>query len=141
MTKCSLEKALEKYQREAAMSIRIPIYLAFSEEVVENIDSDDSFIEKQAIKTSKETKRRKTTDNMRKIQAYLEQYGETKTNDIAAYIKLSPSRTRAILSEMENIEVIGTTTNRKYKLKKENEKEKFYKLDFAMINQFTQVKY
>ena len=78
---------------------------------------------------------------MRKIQAYLEQYGETKTNDIAAYIKLSPSRTRAILSEMENIEVIGTTTNRKYKLKKENEKEKFYKLDFAMINQFTQVKY
>ncbi|MFR8119933.1 MAG: hypothetical protein ACLU70_13825 [Lachnospira sp.] len=48
---------------------------------------------------------------------YLTQYGEGKTNDIAAYIGLSASRTRAILSELDNIEIIGTNTNRKYKIK------------------------
>ena len=32
-------------------------------------------------------------------------------------ISLSASRTRAILSSMEDVEVIGTNTNRKYKLK------------------------
>ena len=52
-----------------------------------------------------------------KIYAYLEEYGESKTNDIARYINLSPSRTRAILSQLDNIESIGTNTNRKYKLK------------------------
>lgn len=66
------------------------------------------FVEKQAKKTS---------DNMKKIQGYLEKNGESKTNDIADYIGLSPSRTRAILSKMENVEIIGTNTNRKYKLK------------------------
>ena len=71
---------------------------------------------KQVEKTSKETKRRKTIENMRKIEGYLEKNGESKTNDIAAYVELSPSRTRAILSQMENVEVIGTNTNRKYKL-------------------------
>ena len=54
---------------------------------------------------------------MEKIQGYLEKNGESKTNDIAGYIGLSPSRTRAILSKMENVEIIGTNTNRKYKLK------------------------
>ena len=49
-----------------------------------------------------------------KIYAYLEEYGESKTNDIAHYINLSPSRTRAILSQLDNIESIGTNTNRKY---------------------------
>ena len=53
-----------------------------------------------------------------KISEYLEQHGEAKTKDIAEHIDLSPSRTRAILSEMENVEKLGTNTNRKYRLKK-----------------------
>ena len=57
--------------------------------------------------------------NIEKIREYLAQHGESKTNDIAAYINLSPSRTRAILSDMENVEIIGSNTNRKYKLKPE----------------------
>ena len=65
-------------------------------------------------KTNEENKRRKTNDNIMKIYAYLEEYGESKTNDIAHYINLSPSRTRAILSQLDNIESIGTNTNRKY---------------------------
>ena len=89
------------------------------------------FIEKQAKKTSEENKRRKqakkisegnrrrkTSDNIAKIYEYLEKYGEAGTNDIADYLDLSHSRTRAILSGLENIEIIGTNTNRKYKLKK-----------------------
>ncbi len=53
-----------------------------------------------------------------KIYTYLEEYGESKTNDIAHYIQLSPSRTRAILAQLDGVESIGTNTNRKYKLKK-----------------------
>lgn len=52
-----------------------------------------------------------------KIYAYLEKNGTSKTNDIAHYINLSQFRTKAILSQLDNIESIGTNTNRKYKLK------------------------
>lgn len=80
------------------------------------------FVEKQVRKTSEENKQRKqakkTSGNIAKIYEYLAQHGEAKTNEIADYIGLSPARTRAIISEMENIERIGTNTNRKYKLKK-----------------------
>lgn len=77
---------------------------------------------KQAKKTSEEDKRRrqakKTSSNIEKIYEYLAQHEEAKTNDIADYIGLSPARTRVIISEMENVDRIGTNTNRKYKLKK-----------------------
>ena len=52
------------------------------------------------------------------IYDYRRQCKEAKTNDIADYIGLSDSRTRAILSKMENVEPIGATTNRRYRLKK-----------------------
>ena len=84
--------------------------------------SEESKRRKQAKKASEENKRRKqakkTSGNIAKIYEYLAQHGEAKTNEIADYIGLSPARTRAIISEMENIERIGTNTNRKYKLKK-----------------------
>ena len=76
------------------------------------------FVKKKAKKTSEGSKRRKTRDNIIKIYEYLAQHGESKTNDIAAHISLSPARTRVILSEMENIEILGSNTNRRYKLKK-----------------------
>lgn len=76
------------------------------------------FVKKQAKKTSEENRRRKTDSHIAKIYEYLTQHGEAKTNDIATHIGLSVSRTRAILSEMKNIETIGTNTNRKYKIKK-----------------------
>ena len=80
--------------------------------------SEENKRRKQAKKTSEENKRRKTSENIMKISEYLEQHGEAKTKDIAEHIDLSPSRTRAILSEMENVEKLGTNTNRKYRLKK-----------------------
>ncbi len=80
--------------------------------------SEENKRRKQAKKISEENKRRKTNDNIMKIYTYLEEYGESKTNDIAHYIQLSPSRTRAILAQLDGVESIGANTNRKYKLKK-----------------------
>ena len=80
--------------------------------------SEENKRRKQAKKTSEESKRRKTSDHIKKIQTYLEKNGASKTKDIAAYIGLSAPRTRAILSEMENVEATGATTNRKYRIRK-----------------------
>lgn len=74
--------------------------------------------EKTAKKTSEGSKiRNKTIENMVKIENYLKENGESKTNAIAEYLKLSSARTRKILSEMKTIEATGTNTNRKYRLK------------------------
>ena len=43
--------------------------------------------------------------------------GLLKTSDIADYINLSPARTRAILSEMDDVESVGENKNRRYKIK------------------------
>lgn len=42
--------------------------------------------------------------------------GLSKTSDIADYIDLSPARTRAILSEMDDVESVGENKNRRYKM-------------------------
>ena len=48
------------------------------------------------------------------------QNNEATTKEIAEYLGLSLSRTRAILSSMgDDLEMLGMNTNRKYKLKKE----------------------
>lgn len=74
--------------------------------------------EKTAKKTSEGSKiRNKTIENMVKIENYLKENGESKTNAIAEYPNLSSARTRKILSEMKTIEATGTNTNRKYRLK------------------------
>lgn len=70
---------------------------------------------KQAKKTSEESKRRKTIENMEKIREYLIENGESKASDLAKYLGLSPARTRAILSDMNDVEAIGGTTNRTYR--------------------------
>ena len=72
---------------------------------------------KQAKKTSDKKQAKKTLENIAKIKCYLEQNGESKTSDIAEYIGLSPTRTRALLSDMKEIEAVGGNSNRVYKLK------------------------
>ncbi len=52
---------------------------------------------------------------MDEIRVYLRENGLSKTNDIAKYISLSVARTRVILSQMDDLEVFSTNTNRKYK--------------------------
>ena len=80
--------------------------------------SEENKRRKQAKKTSEGSKiRNKTIENMVKIENYLKENGESKTNAIAEYLNLSSARTRKILSEMKTIEAIGTNTNRKYRLK------------------------
>ena len=79
--------------------------------------SEESKRREQANKTSKESKPRKISDSIELIYEYLSQNKAAKTNDIAAYLGLSAPRTRAILAKMEGIEAVGTTTNRRYRLK------------------------
>ena len=78
-----------------------------------------SFVKKQAKKTSDKKQTKKTTENIEKIKYYLRQNGESKTSDIAEYIGLSPARTRALLSDIKEIEAVGGNSNRTYKLKEE----------------------
>ncbi len=90
------------------------------------------FIKKQAKKTSEENKRRKTSEekqakkvsaHIEKIYGYLVEHKEAKPKEIAEFIGLSPARTRAIISSMDEIEGIGNTSNRRYRLKSLNETE------------------
>ena len=76
------------------------------------------FIKKTRKKTSKEDKiGNKTRTNMLKIEKYLQENGESKTNTIAEHLGLSLARTRKILSQMDSLEAIVTNTNRRYRLK------------------------
>lgn len=76
------------------------------------------FIKKTRKKTIKEDKiGNKTRTNMLKIEKYLQENGESKTNTIAEHLGLSLARTRKILSQMDSLEAIVTNTNRRYRLK------------------------
>lgn len=75
------------------------------------------FKKKQAKKASDKKQAKKTIENIEKIRDYLLEHGESKTSDIAAFIGLSPARTRAIIAEMEDVDASGENRNRKYKLR------------------------
>ena len=68
-------------------------------------------------KTSEENKRRKTEEHEKRIISRIKQQGPQKTSELAEVLDLSSARVRAILANMDEIEPIGNTTNRKYKLK------------------------
>ncbi len=53
---------------------------------------------------------------MEKIRQYLQEQEVAKTRDIAELLGLSVARTRAILSEMDDVEAHGTNRNRTYRL-------------------------
>ncbi|MGN8699123.1 hypothetical protein ACTNE3_06665 [Bacillota bacterium HCP3S3_F1_1] len=48
---------------------------------------------------------------------YLKDNGRSGCAEIAGYIGLSAARTRAILSEMKEVEAIGKNRNRTYRIK------------------------
>ena len=72
---------------------------------------------KQAIKTSNKKQAIKTQENIEKIRDFLEQNGESKASDIAEYIGLSVVRTRALLSDMPEVEPTGANRNRVYRIR------------------------
>ncbi|MBR3470778.1 MAG: hypothetical protein IKH28_13990 [Lachnospiraceae bacterium] len=77
-----------------------------------------SFRKKQAIKTSDKKQALKTQAHIQKIVDYLSRTEEAKGTEIANLIGLSLARTRAILTQMEMIEIVGNNRNRRYRLKK-----------------------
>ena len=72
---------------------------------------------KQAIKTSDKKQAIKTDKNMEKIRLYLQKHEIAKTRDIADLLGLSVARARVVLSDMNDVEALGTNRNRTYRLK------------------------
>ena len=87
--------------------------------IEERFDPDRTTLILEFISKTREENKigNKTRTNMLKIEKYLQENGESKTNTIAEYLGLSPARTRKILSQMDSLEAIGTNTNRRYRLK------------------------
>ena len=96
--------------------------------IQEEFDPDRTFLilsleKKQAIKTSDNPadapipKVSKTIENQQKIIEYLKDHGKSKCADIAAFLGLSESRARAIISKMTDVEGVGSNRNRTYRIK------------------------
>ena len=60
----------------------------------------------------------KTLRHMEKITSFLDANNGSRTIDIANMLGLSPARTRALLSEMPNVQAVGDYGDRRYYLKK-----------------------
>ncbi|MBD5550164.1 MAG: AAA family ATPase [Lachnospiraceae bacterium] len=73
---------------------------------------------KQAIQSKRIKQANKTSVNMKKIRLYLQEHETAKTGDIAELLALSAARTRALLSEMEDVEAFGTNRTRTYRLRR-----------------------
>ncbi len=91
---------------------RTSLILRFSEK--QAIKTSDK---KQAIKTSDKKQAIKTYKNKEKIRKYLQKCEMAKTSDIAEMLGLSVARTRAMLSEMDDVEAVGTNRIRTYRLR------------------------
>ena len=82
-----------------------------------------SLEKKQAIKTSDKVNKKPvarskiTGENQQKILDYLKGNGRSRCAEIARHIGLSAVRTRAILSEMKEIEALGENRGRTYRIK------------------------
>lgn len=95
--------------------------------IEEEFDPDRTILslsleKKQAIKTSDNSqnakpKSKRTLENQQKIIEYLKDNGRSKCSDIASHLGLSEARTRAIIADMSNIEVMGGNRNRTYRIK------------------------
>lgn len=85
--------------------------------ITESFDPDRTaltlkFVKKQTIKTGK---------NMKKIRLYLQKHGTATASDIAELLGLSMAGTRVILSDMEDVETLGTYRTRRYRLREKGE--------------------
>ena len=89
---------------------------------VEKPSEQSDKLSEQANKTSEQANKQiynRTSENKDKIREFLEKVYDASSADIAEVIGLSQTRTRAILSEMnDEIEAIGSTSNRRYRKKK-----------------------
>jgi predicted HTH transcriptional regulator len=83
------------------------------------VEQANSRTSEQADNQANKRIRNQTSETQDKIKEYLETVNDASSAEIAEVIGLSQSRTRAILSEMvDEVETIGSTSNRRYKKKK-----------------------
>ena len=80
---------------------------------------------KQANKRTSEQANKRTSEQADKqtsrykniIKQFLEEHKETTTAELAEILKLSKVRVRAIIADIDEIEAVGKTNTRKYRLK------------------------
>lgn len=96
--------------------------------IAEEFDPDRTILtlsleKKQAIKTSdngqnpSSPKTKKTLENQQKVIECLKDHGRSKCAEIAVFLGLSETRTRAILADIPEIEIMGSNRNRTYRIK------------------------
>ena len=96
--------------------------------IEEEFDPDRTILtlsleKKQAIKASDNgqnssaPKTKKTLKNQQKIIEYLKDHGRSKCSEIAVFLGLSETRTRAIIADIPEIEIMGSNRNRTYRIK------------------------
>ena len=96
--------------------------------IEEEFDPDRTLLilsleKKQAIKISDNSqdsstpKTKKTLENQKKILEYLKDHGRSKCSEIAVFLGLSEARTRAIITDIPEIEIMGSNRNRTYRIK------------------------
>ena len=96
--------------------------------IAEEFDPDRTILtlsleKKQAIKTSdngqnsSSPKTKKTLENQQKVIEYLKNHGRSKCAEIAVFLDLSEVRTRAILADIPEVEILGSNRNRTYRIK------------------------
>ncbi len=82
-----------------------------------------SLEKKQAINSSdnseppKSSKAKRTLEHQKKIIEFLKDHGRSKCGDIATFLGLSEARTRAILADMPEVDILGGNKNRTYRIK------------------------
>lgn len=90
---------------------QVCLSLTFEKTAVKNGDK------KTAIKNGDKKTATKSEVHIKKIIEFLSTVGEASTAEIAEKIGLKPSRTREILSTLDDVEAIGSNKDRKYILK------------------------
>jgi predicted HTH transcriptional regulator len=96
--------------------------------IIEEFDPDRTTLslsleKKQAINLSdnydptKTLKTKRTLEHQKRIIEFLKDHGRSKCNEIAAFLGLSEARTRAILADMPDVDILGGNKNRTYRIK------------------------
>ncbi|MBQ7265673.1 MAG: putative DNA binding domain-containing protein [Firmicutes bacterium] len=114
-------KACKKYGlnepvfEEFGDSFKVTVYRKQANKQINNQTSEQT--SKQADKQSDKQINKRTSKHMKDILEYMLDVKEATAKEIAKAVGLSDARTRVILGEMQEIEFIGATNKRIYKLK------------------------
>ena len=101
---------------DMGIALRVNMYRALAEDEKQAIKTSDK---KQATSDKNKRQMTKENDSRSMFAEYMSQHGASSTAEIAAFSRLSPQRTRAILAKMVEDGIViaeGANKKRKYRL-------------------------